>query len=137
MPTSDGDVAANNFGSDTPLSAASTPSLSDHNSDIFVDMDGIEDMQLSASGNVRYDSDDSNTGAPDMTINHDIEPNVNAIADKIIPSSEPTPSLSVQMNDNPIVDNIVPASEPVLLLSGQRNNAPESAKVDANPGASR
>jgi hypothetical protein len=106
MPTSDGEVAANDSGSNTPLSAALTPSLSDHNSDIFVEMDGTEDMQLSASSNVQYDSDGSNTGAPDMTINRDIEPNVNAIADKIIPSSEPTPSLSVRTNDNPIADNI-------------------------------
>ena len=47
-----------------------------------------------------------------MTINHDIKPNVNTIADKIIPSSEPAPSLSVQMNNNPIADNIVPTFEP-------------------------
>jgi hypothetical protein len=137
MPTSDGEVAANNSGSNTPLSVASTPSLSDHNSDIFVEMDGAEDMQLSASSNVQYDSDGSNTGAPDMTINRNIEPNVNAIADKIIPSSEPAPSLSVRTNDNPIADNIVPAYSPAPLLSGQRNSAPELAKIDDNSRASR
>jgi hypothetical protein len=91
---------------------ASTPSLSDHNhdSEIFVETDGTEDMQLDK---IQSGSDGGNTNAPDMTINDDIKPNVNATADQIIPSSEPA-----------------------LSLSGQMNDMPDLARVDANPSAS-
>ena len=70
-----------------------------------------------------------------MTINHYIKPNYNTFMDRIIPSSEHAPSLSIQMNDNTIADKIVPTSEHASLLSGQTNNVPDLA--NANPSASR
>jgi len=127
-------AAPSNLGSDTPLPVVSMPSLSDHNSDIFAKTDGTEDMRLSASNNIQYNSDSSNSNIPDTTINHNIEPNYNTIMDKIIPSSERAPSLSVQTNDNTIADKIVPTSEHAPSLSGQTNNVPDLA--DANPSES-
>ena len=70
-------------------------------------------MPFSANNNVRHDSDvnSSDTNIPE--INRDIESNDDSIADKIIPASEPAPSLS------------------------ERTNTPNLATVDANPSASR
>jgi hypothetical protein len=97
-----------------PTTLVPTPSLSDHDSEIFAETDGPGDMPFSANNNIRHDSDvdGSNTNMPE--INRDIESKDDSIADKIIPSSEPAPSLSERTNDTPNL-----------------------ATVDANPSASR
>ena len=95
MPTSDDEVAANNSGSDTPPSAASTPpspSLSVHNRDVIAEMDDTEDVRLLAGNNVQHDSDGN---VPEMTIDCDIESNDNP------PSYELAHSLSIRTNDPP------------------------------------
>lgn len=87
MPTLDNEAAASNSGSDTAPSVVSTspsPLLSNHNSDIFAQTDGTEDMWFSANDNIQHYSDNNNTNIPDTMINHNIKSKDNQMVDKML-----------------------------------------------------